>query len=227
MRKNAGKIWDVLYPFIFFALCLIVVTIVALIVAGLIVGMAPTDVLLRSYPVISILVNIGFYGITLITQWKVYQKDDLRFGERKNRWKAWQIAAGAAAAAAVSVLLNALILSSPLPKIFPGYYESAAVSFAGQPWPLLILAAVILGPMAEELIFRGMIYERMRHYLSVPLSIVLSALLFGLYHANMIQFIYTSLMGILLAFYYEKSGSLPACIAAHMAMNAFAVTSFF
>ena len=51
--------------------------------------------------------------------------------------------------------------------------------------------------------------------------------MFGIYHANMIQFIYTSIMGLLLALYYEKSGSLIVPVIAHMAMNAFAVTSYF
>lgn len=226
MRKTVYKIWDVLYPFIFFLLCLLLVTLAALVIAGLVVGAAPTEVILRSYPVIAILVNIGFYSITLLTQWKVYKKDDLRFGERKNCWKAWQIAVAAGLTMLAAAGLNLLILISPLPRIFPGYYESSEASFAGQPWPLLILAVVILGPMAEELIFRGLVYERMKHYLSIPLSVFLSALLFGIYHANMIQLIYATLMGILLAYYYEKSGSLPACVIAHMAMNAFAVTSF-
>lgn len=226
MRKTLYKIWDVLYPFVFLLLCLVLVTIAALIIAALAIGAAPTDVLLRTYPVIAILINIGFYGIILLTQWKIYKRDDLRFGERKNRWKIWQIAAAAGLTTVLAAVLNMLILISPLPRIFPGYYESSAVSFAGQPWPLLILATVILGPAAEELIFRGLIYERMKHYLRVPLSVFLSAILFGLYHANMVQFIYAGLMGILLAYFYEKSGSLIACVAAHMAMNAFAVTSF-
>lgn len=226
MRKKWLKIWDVLYPFAVCILCLVVTTMAVLIISGLILGAAPTDVMLRSYPVISILVNIVFYSVILLTQWKVYKRDCLRFGEHQNRWKIWQIAAAAAAAAVISAGLNILILISPIPRLFPGYYESAAVSFAGQPWPLLILAVVILAPLAEELIFRGMIYERMKHYASVPVSVIVSALLFGIYHANMVQFIYASLMGILLALYYEKSGSLITCIAAHMAMNAFAVTSF-
>lgn len=226
MRLKLIKIWDVLYPLVFFLLCLAAVTIVTMIIAGFIAGTAPDAGAVSKVPVFAIVIDIAFYAITFLTQWRVYKKDDLRFGERKNRWSAWELAASAVIAAAVSAALNALILISPLPRLFPGYSEGAEATFAGQSPILLILATVILAPLAEELIFRGMVYERMKHYLGIPVSIVLTSLLFGLYHGNMIQFIYATLVGLLLAYYYEKSGSLLASIIAHMAMNALAVTSF-
>lgn len=203
-----------------------VVTVAALIIAGIAIGEVPTDVLIRNFPIISILINLAFYSITILTQWRVYKRDDLRFGERKNQWSIPKLAVFAALAFAASILLNWLILSSPLPELFPSYEQAAAESFAGQPWPLLIITVVVIGPIAEELIFRGLIYDRLRHYVKVPLAVIISAALFGLYHGNVIQFIYTFVMGALLAMYYEKSGGLLACIIAHMAMNAFAVTSF-
>ena len=225
-KKAAAVLWDVLYPMAFLLICLVLVTAAVLMIAAGILKMLPTEDILGRVPVLSLVVSIGFYGITILTQRRVYRRDDYRFGERKNHWNAGYILAAAVAVAAIGWGLNMLILFSPLPVIFPGYTESAAASFGGQPWPVLILATVVLGPAAEELIFRGLTYSRLKSYVPVPWAVVISSLLFGLYHGNMIQFIYTTIMGLFLAFIYEKSGGLPACIIAHMALNAVAVTAY-
>lgn len=227
MRLKLNKFWDVAYPFVFFMLLLTVVTTVVLIIGAAIFGAGNTDYLIQRFPFVPLLINVVFYAGTLIVQYKNYKKDDFRFGERKNKWKAWKVLAFAFLATVISVGLSTLILISPLPGLFPSYYETADQSFGGQSKILLILATVILGPMAEELIFRGLTYERLRHYVSVPAAVIITALMFGIYHANVIQFIYASIMGVILALYYEKSGSLIAPVVAHMVMNAMAVPSFF
>ena len=48
-------------------------------------------------------------------------------------------------------------------------------------------------------------------------AIVLSSLIFGLYHGNMVQFLYASLLGSLLAVIYHRTGTLWTSILAHMA----------
>ena len=48
---------------------------------------------------------------------------------------------------------------------------------------------------------------------------ILSALLFGIYHANMIQFLYAFPLGILFAWYYEKSGTLLVPVLVHISLN--------
>lgn len=225
-RRKFYKFWDVVYPMVFFTLVLVICSIIALIIGAVFLRM-PSEALLSEYPIVALYINIAFYAVTIFTQRKTYKRDDFRFGERKNKWKPWQIAVAALVAAVISTALNSLILISPLPEIFPGYYVAAGMSFMGQSPIILILATVILGPIAEELIFRGLTYDRLRHYVSIPAAIIISALMFGAYHANVIQFIYASIMGILLAFYYEKSGSILAPVVAHMVMNAVAIPTFF
>lgn len=216
-----------IYPIVFFELCLVVSTLVIMIICGIYYGGISMEFVLRQFPAASILINILFYGASIFVLGRAYKRDNLRFGERNNRWSVGKMIAAAVIAAAAAVALNAAILYSPLPDIFPGFNDAAATSFKGQNPILLILTMVILGPIAEELAFRGLTYDRMKRYLGVPWSIVISSLMFGIYHANMIQFIYTSIMGLLLALYYEKSGSLIVPVIAHMAMNAYAVASYF
>ena len=50
-------------------------------------------------------------------------------------------------------------------------------------------------------------------------AIVSSALFFGIYHGNSVQMIYGTICGLLMAYLYEKYGSIKAPIFAHMLMN--------
>lgn len=77
-----------------------------------------------------------------------------------------------------------------------------------------------LGPLCEELLFRGLLAGRLARYGQAPGAFV-SALLFGLYHANLEQFFYAFLLGLLLAYVYYRTGMLRFPVALHMVMNFF------
>lgn len=224
--KLIWKVWDVLYPSVFLILCLFVVTIAAMLICGIMPGMTGDLGLTARYPIAAVLISLAVYLITIFTQRLIYNRDAYRFGPRKNRWSVPKLILSTAAAFGVSVGLNWIFAVSGIMERFPSYTEQSTASFGGQPPALLILTTVIAGPIAEELVFRGLTYERIRHYLGVPAAVILSSLMFGIYHGNVVQFIYASLIGILFSLYYEKSGSLHACVLAHMAMNVYAVTSF-
>ena len=77
-----------------------------------------------------------------------------------------------------------------------------------------------LGPLCEELLFRGLLAGRLARYGQAPGAFV-SALLFGLYHANLEQFFYAFLLGLLLAYVYYRTGLLRVSVALHMVLNFF------
>ena len=122
-------------------------------------------------------------------------------------------------AVAGSQLLNDLIIIFHLNDIFPSYQEMTSVSMAGQPMWVLFLAVGIFAPVTEELVFRGLVFRRMKDEMKTVTAIVLSSLIFGLYHGNMVQFLYASLLGSLLAVIYHRTGTLWTSILAHMAAN--------
>lgn len=86
-----------------------------------------------------------------------------------------------------------------------------------------ILGTGLLAPLVEELIFRGLIFRRLKDWVAAPQAIVVSALIFGFYHGNTLQIIYASVIGLLFAWLYEKYKNLIAPILAHMAANLFSV----
>lgn len=117
-----------------------------------------------------------------------------------------------------AVGFNNILTLSNLAEYSVAYQEAAEALYT----PSLLVQLLCLGlivPVTEELIFRGLIYKRMRMNSSPKRAIVSSALFFGIYHGNLVQVIYGTACGLLLAYLYEKYGSMKAPIFAHMLMN--------
>lgn len=127
----------------------------------------------------------------------------------------------------LGMFLNQLIEWSQIAVLFDGYDSVAQVLFDKKSMILAYISVGILAPAAEELAFRGMVYRRVRDYMGVKWGIIISALLFGLYHGNVVQFIYASLLGVALAAVYERYKTLWAPILAHMAVNGFSCMAEF
>lgn len=115
--------------------------------------------------------------------------------------------------------INDLIWLSRLREIFPGYDQAASSVMEGKPFWLLMVSVGILAPIAEELVFRGLVYRRLQDWMAPWLSILLSSLLFGWYHGNVVQFVYALLTGTLFALMYYRTGTLGAAMAGHAAAN--------
>ncbi len=84
---------------------------------------------------------------------------------------------------------------------------------------ILILAVVVGAPVVEELLFRGVLYEEIRKETSLKITMFLTALIFGLYHFNILQTPNTFFMGLVLAYVYHKERSIKASIIVHAVNN--------
>lgn len=162
--------------------------------------------------------GIGGFLTIPVTAW-LFKKDEAK-REHRGKWlNAGNLLVTALLAVSVSHLLNILIILLNLSEIFPSYQDGlGAIMEAQSPWTLLIVVGII-APIVEELIFRGLVQKRIRDYLGAGWAVLLSALCFGIYHGNMIQFIYAAFLGILFALLHEKTGSLWIPITAHIAAN--------
>ncbi len=88
--------------------------------------------------------------------------------------------------------------------------------------PILLLgffAASIVAPVAEEIIFRGFAYSALKKTMGVFWSIVLTSLIFSVLHAHVVGIVPIFALGVLLAYLYERTGSLIAPITVHMIHN--------
>lgn len=83
---------------------------------------------------------------------------------------------------------------------------------------MTFLGTCICAPLGEELLFRKLLVDRTRGYGDLT-AILLSGLLFALFHGNLFQYFYAFLLGMLLAYIYTRSGNLWWCVAMHAVVN--------
>ncbi|MDO5111509.1 MAG: CPBP family intramembrane metalloprotease [Clostridia bacterium] len=124
---------------------------------------------------------------------------------------------GACCAFAVCAAMQML----PIPESMLQSYEEASAEALGAYHPLIFACTVFLAPVMEEVIFRGLVYTRLRQAMPQWIAMLLSALLFGLMHGDPLWIAYAFLLGCVMAFIYEKSGSLWGSILFHGVFNLF------
>ncbi len=87
-----------------------------------------------------------------------------------------------------------------------------------------IIAIVLIGPIAEEVVFRSAILGSMLyHGTDKGIAVVVSALMFGIAHFNPAQIPFAFVIGLLFAILYVKSRSIIPCIVCHVVNNGISV----
>jgi membrane protease YdiL (CAAX protease family) len=78
--------------------------------------------------------------------------------------------------------------------------------------------------VAEEILFRGVVYPSLRRHIPMLAAMIASGSLFALIHGNWLGVLPITLLGVLLAYLYERTGSLLAPIAVHIFHNIFLIS---
>ena len=128
----------------------------------------------------------------------------------------WSYIPLAAAGAAISTGYSTLLNVFHIQEIFSNQVQEELFSSS---FPVQLLGLGILAAVTEEIVFRGLMYQRLREYVGKNTAIFLGALIFALYHGNPIQVIYVFPLAVLILLSYEKWGTLAAPIAFHMGAN--------
>ena len=82
-----------------------------------------------------------------------------------------------------------------------------------------IIAVGIVAPFAEEFLFRGVIYNTLSKKISIKWTIIIQAILFGVFHFNLVQGAYATLLGLVFGYITYKTKSLWPAIIVHMVNN--------
>lgn len=77
----------------------------------------------------------------------------------------------------------------------------------------------VISPIAEELLFRGVIHNYLRKFFKLQTVVLFSSALFGIYHMNYVQCIYGFVMGCLIAYAYEYFGKFGMALLVHALAN--------
>lgn len=117
-----------------------------------------------------------------------------------------------------SVGLNTFLLLINLPRYSERYQEVVATLYAPSFWQQILISGLII-PVIEELLFRGVVFRVVRRWIAFPWAMIISTVMFGAYHGNLVQFVYAGLCGMVLAYFYEKYSSILVPIFSHAVMN--------
>ena len=116
-----------------------------------------------------------------------------------------------------SYILEGMSLLFPEPYVaYVELFENLALGSAVS----VFIAVAVIAPLFEEVLFRGYIFDQFeRRFASIGMTIVASGVLFGLYHLNIFQGVFASILGIVLGLSYYWTRSIWIPIIIHFANN--------
>lgn len=117
-------------------------------------------------------------------------------------------------------IIGVLLSKFGLPDTSPDFSLNGSVLFN----TFTFISVVILAPIFEELIFRGMILNTLTKY-NKMFAIIVTSLLFGLLHLNITQAIPAFFMSLVLCYMYVQTDSILVTILAHAGNNFLALMS--
>ena len=82
-----------------------------------------------------------------------------------------------------------------------------------------IILSAIIGPVVEEVFFRGFAYSAIKKRVGIRWAILISSAIFALVHMNLFSFLPVMWLGIAMAYLFEKTGSLIPSITLHVIHN--------
>lgn len=118
----------------------------------------------------------------------------------------------------VCIGVSCLSVMTDLAFTSKGYQETSEVLYSAG-FFVQIVCLGIISPISEELMFRGVLFKRIRERCSFMQSALGASVLFAVIHGNMVQILYAFGLGMLLAYVYEKYGSFKAPVFLHIAAN--------
>lgn len=221
MKNNTFvKIWNIIYPIFLYY-----------VVSNVVIALAVTALSLTEerYREVYTLLQLIAMIIALPVLYRFWRQDKLLctvFHQRtENGWKesdkrtrignaVLTLVCGALA----GIVLNNLIGATGLTELSTAYQEVTNRFFAPDVWVELVSFGIV-APLAEELLYRGIVYGRLSDWMSIPVAALVSALVFSGLHFNIVQFAYAFPMGLLLVFFLERCHSLIYAILGHVGAN--------
>lgn len=88
---------------------------------------------------------------------------------------------------------------------------------------LAILSSGIIGPIYEEILFRYLLYNRLKKFYSIRTSTLITTIIFAIIHLNPIKIIYAFIISLVLTTTYEKEKNILAPILIHIAANSIVI----
>lgn len=161
------------------------------------------------------LATVILTGILFFRDRQLEKKAGIKIPVKVHAGKYWTLAVfglvGSIAATCLMTMMQAAFYDSS--------YQEMSADVYSTPFVMQVICLGIVIPLAEELMFRGILYKRYRERQNFWYSAICSSLLFSFMHVSLTQMLYTFLLGLMLAYVYEKFGSFCAPFVLHVFIN--------
>lgn len=118
-----------------------------------------------------------------------------------------------------NLLLSALLEWLPIPAQWMSDYEVSSAWIPQDLTAASFLFVGLAGPVTEELCFRGLLFTRLRQGMPQAAAALISAILFGLAHGNLVWFLYAFPLGLVMVWIFCRFGSVWATMLFHIGFN--------
>ena len=142
------------------------------------------------------------------------------FGEiQLNKCSVKSIAAAGLFGIGFGIVLDALISIIPFSESMQNSFTDSYSALSAGNAVISFISVAIIAPIVEEVFFRGLIYTRLKSGMNKIAAALISSLLFGVMHGEIIWMLIGFMSGLALVWIFEKTKSLLGCIVVHMANN--------
>lgn len=170
-------------------------------------------------------IGVSALGALLCIAWCGYWYRRLRPLQEsvsyRQAFSGWRIPAivGIAVGGCLFLSIALSIVEANFPDWFHSYKRTMSV-FSAKNQVMTVLYTLLVAPVSEELIFRGAIMERFHVAFPFWMANCFQALLFGVYHMNLIQGLYAFALGLVLGLVRMSAGTVTASMLTHVLFNA-------
>jgi membrane protease YdiL (CAAX protease family) len=183
------------------------------------------------FPVLEMIVAVlSFQGLALLWIFRFLREHRVSWAEAfgLGRKKIRALLLGVIVAMAVFTIIR--LMQFGIQEVFDHFRMKSQEQLAVQvlrdaqgwrSWLVLGIATMVIAPIGEELLFRGILYPAIKREGFPRLALWVSSLLFAAIHMNLVAFLPLTFLALVLAWLYEQTGNLLAPIAVHSLFNAF------
>lgn len=118
-----------------------------------------------------------------------------------------------------NIVISTLLATIPFPDAWMETYQQNSSVLTGGNEVISFLATVFMAPVLEEIVFRGLIYDRLKKGMPAVVAAIISSFAFGLMHGTIIWMMYAFVLGVVLVIVFERFHSLLANMLLHFGFN--------
>lgn len=214
----------ILLPVFIYIITTIVVTIVVpIMIIVLFKSKVSFENLVGDY---GLLITLISQTITLLILLLIYKKDIKTYPKIKKELDLKTILYGSLFIMTIGIISGYLM--DFINYLFPSFgngYDKIENMFTNSYFISVFASTCVLAPIMEEIMFRGIILNNLLSKRNIWYSIIVSSLMFGLIHLNLLQGTNAFILGIVLAIVFIKTRNIYACIIGHFLNNLMALMS--